>query len=54
MRGGQRKDNSMVNDSIYSVGKQIDTQDFPEDEISDYNNDKIVAESARVNTGFIL
>ena len=41
----------MVNDSIYSMNKQIDPEDS---EMYDFNNDKIIAESARVNTGFIL
>ena len=49
--GGHRKDNSMVNDSIYSMNKHIDPEDS---EMYDFNNDKIIAESARVNTGFIL
>ena len=43
----------MVNDSIYSISKQIDPED-ESNEIYDFNNDKIIAESARVNTGFIL
>jgi|TARA_B110000305_G_C19338958_1_gene588069 hypothetical protein len=41
----------MVNDSIYSMNKHIDPEDS---EMYDFNNDKIIAESARVNTGFIL
>lgn len=45
----------MVNDSLYSVNKQ-EMQNLEEDsnDIYDFEQDKIIAESARVNTGYVL